>query len=55
MLELVYKSVSKTDALNWAAGSNPDTPTGLSKIKAKMKKMILNKDDYDNQQNHQIP
>jgi hypothetical protein len=23
MLELVYKSVSKTDTLNWAAGSSP--------------------------------
>lgn len=55
MLELVDKSVSKTGALNWAAGSNPDIPTDLSKIKAKMKKIILNKDDYDNQQNHQIP
>lgn len=22
-VELVYKSVSKTDALNWAAGSSP--------------------------------
>ena len=55
MLELIYNSVSKTDALNWAAGSNPDTHTDLSKIKAKMRKLILNKDDYDNQQNHQIP
>ena len=55
MLELVDKSISKIDALNWAAGSNPDTLTDLSKIKAKMKKMTLNKDDYDNQQNHQIP
>lgn len=24
-------------------------------IEAKIKKIILNKDDYDNQQNHQIP
>ena len=30
MLELVYKSVSKTDALNWAAGSSPAGSTFFS-------------------------